>query len=196
MTHKGRVSPFGDPRIKACSQLPMAFRSVPRPSSPLGAKASTRCPFLLHTHARTFRIQRSEFRDQNSLLHPLNDGHFKPPRGQGNPRTVITIRQPKPRKTARPEPTDPQSFRPPSRTAPSRHPTDSRLPSASPEPPHKDGDPLPLHHIHYQVSESRGQTPETIWHPSSVLCHLSSAPVEANGIEPMTSCLQSRRSPN
>ncbi len=39
------VAPFGDPWIKACSQLPKAFRSVPRPSSPLGAKASTRCPY-------------------------------------------------------------------------------------------------------------------------------------------------------
>ena len=38
------VAPFGDPRITACSRLPKAFRSVPRPSSPLGAKASTRCP--------------------------------------------------------------------------------------------------------------------------------------------------------
>ena len=38
------VAPFGDPRIKACSRLPQACRSVPRPSSPLGAKASTRCP--------------------------------------------------------------------------------------------------------------------------------------------------------
>ena len=47
MTHKGRVSPFGYPRIKACSRLPVAFRSVPRPSSPLGAKASTRCPSTL-----------------------------------------------------------------------------------------------------------------------------------------------------
>ena len=44
MTLKGRVSPFGNPRIKACSQLPAAFRSVPRPSSPLGTKASTKCP--------------------------------------------------------------------------------------------------------------------------------------------------------
>ena len=41
---EGGVAPFGDPRIKACSRLPTAFRSVPRPSSPLGAKASTRCP--------------------------------------------------------------------------------------------------------------------------------------------------------
>ena len=38
------VAPFGNPRIKACSRLPKACRSVPRPSSPLGAKASTRCP--------------------------------------------------------------------------------------------------------------------------------------------------------
>lgn len=36
-----RVSPFGHLRIKACLQLPEAFRSLPRPSSPLCAKAST-----------------------------------------------------------------------------------------------------------------------------------------------------------
>ena len=41
---RGWVAPFGDPRIKARSRLPGACRSVPRPSSPLGAKASTRCP--------------------------------------------------------------------------------------------------------------------------------------------------------
>ena len=39
-----RVSPFGYPRIDACSQLPEAFRRLPRPSSALGAKASTPCP--------------------------------------------------------------------------------------------------------------------------------------------------------
>ena len=36
-----RVSPFGHPWIKACLRLPMAFRSLPRPSSALGAKAFT-----------------------------------------------------------------------------------------------------------------------------------------------------------
>ena len=41
----GWVAPFGYPRINACSRLPMAFRSVPRPSSPPGAKASTECPY-------------------------------------------------------------------------------------------------------------------------------------------------------
>ncbi len=40
----GGVAPFGYLRIKVCSQLPEAFRSVPRPSSPLSAKASTKCP--------------------------------------------------------------------------------------------------------------------------------------------------------
>ena len=38
------VSPFGNPWIKASSQLPTAYRSVARPSSPLSAKASTKCP--------------------------------------------------------------------------------------------------------------------------------------------------------
>ena len=42
----GWVAPFGDPGINDRSHLPRAFRSVPRPSSPLSAKASTRCPSL------------------------------------------------------------------------------------------------------------------------------------------------------
>jgi hypothetical protein len=37
------VSPFGNPWIKASSQLPTAYRSA-RPSSPLSAKASTEHP--------------------------------------------------------------------------------------------------------------------------------------------------------
>ena len=40
----GWVAPFGDPGINDCSHLPRAYRSVLRPSSPLSAKASTRCP--------------------------------------------------------------------------------------------------------------------------------------------------------
>jgi hypothetical protein len=42
--YPGRVSPFGYSRINACSQLPETFRRLPRPSSALGAKASTPCP--------------------------------------------------------------------------------------------------------------------------------------------------------
>ena len=35
------VAPFGNPGINACLRLPRAYRSLPRPSSPLCAKAST-----------------------------------------------------------------------------------------------------------------------------------------------------------
>ena len=42
-----RVSPFGNPRIDACTRLPEAYRSVPRPSSAFGAKASTVSPYYL-----------------------------------------------------------------------------------------------------------------------------------------------------
>jgi hypothetical protein len=42
------VSPFGDPRIEACVPLPGAYRSLPRPSSPPGAKASTAMPLVAY----------------------------------------------------------------------------------------------------------------------------------------------------
>ena len=40
-----RVSPFGCLRLNACLRLPVAFRSLPRPSSAVGARASTLCSF-------------------------------------------------------------------------------------------------------------------------------------------------------
>ena len=39
----GRVSPFGNLGIIACVPLPQAFRSLPRPSSPSCAQASSTC---------------------------------------------------------------------------------------------------------------------------------------------------------
>ena len=39
-----RVAPFGNPRIKGCLRLPGAYRSLPRPSSPPRAEASSMCP--------------------------------------------------------------------------------------------------------------------------------------------------------
>src|SRR3954469_12867374 len=55
--HTGGVSPFGHPRINDRSHLPAAFRSVPRPSSPLGAKASTERPCLTHHQTPNTRTQ-------------------------------------------------------------------------------------------------------------------------------------------
>ena len=42
------VPPFGNPRIEACVPLPGAYRSLPRPSSPPGAKASTAVPLVAY----------------------------------------------------------------------------------------------------------------------------------------------------
>jgi hypothetical protein len=61
---KGRVSPFGNPRIKGCSPLLAAYRSVLRPSSPLSAKAFTRCPYLALDPKPTRRAQRQGPEDQ------------------------------------------------------------------------------------------------------------------------------------
>ncbi len=66
----GWVAPFGDPRIHGRSPLPSAFRSVPRPSSPLGTKAFTRCPSLELAHAqpqaRASRAQMAAGRTQRA----------------------------------------------------------------------------------------------------------------------------------
>lgn len=51
-------------RIIACLQLPEAFRSLPRPSSPVGTKAFTVRPYLLHHIAKavtTSTIPQSPF---------------------------------------------------------------------------------------------------------------------------------------
>ena len=67
ITPKGWVSPFGNPRIKACSQLPVAYRSVLRPSSPLSAKASTKCPFALDCRVVAYRGKPRQHNASDSL---------------------------------------------------------------------------------------------------------------------------------
>jgi hypothetical protein len=68
---KGWVAPFGDLGITGRSPLPRAFRSVPRPSSPLGAKASTRCPSRARPRpAPRPRCARPENRDQRTEIRP------------------------------------------------------------------------------------------------------------------------------
>ena len=45
--HDGRrVAPFGNPGITACVRLPRDYRGLPRPSSPVRAKASTVRPYF------------------------------------------------------------------------------------------------------------------------------------------------------
>ena len=38
--YPAQVIPFGNLRVKACLPLSVAYRSLPRPSSPIGTKAS------------------------------------------------------------------------------------------------------------------------------------------------------------
>ena len=65
----GWVAPFGDPGITDRSHLPRAFRSVPRPSSPLSAKASTRCPSsLVHRSLPQKRPHHRRAQGQTPLL--------------------------------------------------------------------------------------------------------------------------------
>ena len=68
------VAPFGYPRIKACSRLPMAFRSVPRPSSPPGAKASTECPYRAPSQMRASRLATVNAHQARSL-HTMHRNH-------------------------------------------------------------------------------------------------------------------------
>ena len=79
VTITGWVSPFGYLRINAYSQLPTAFRSVSRPSSPLIAKASTKCSYhsldssscinnlSLYTHLNSVKSTRLFFSNKGIL---------------------------------------------------------------------------------------------------------------------------------
>ena len=67
-TPKGWVAPFGHLGINACSRLPQDFRSVPRPSSPPGAKASTRCPSHTQNPPRSRAASLHRTHPQGSVL--------------------------------------------------------------------------------------------------------------------------------
>ena len=69
------VAPFGHPWITACSRLPRASRSVPRPSSPPSAKASARCPSSARTQDNAAAGNTS-----NPRTAPTGAGHGPGPR--------------------------------------------------------------------------------------------------------------------
>jgi hypothetical protein len=63
-----RVAPFGNPGITACVRLPRDYRGLPRPSSPVRAKASTVRPYFawpdfLRPHSKA---RLSPFRDRRT----------------------------------------------------------------------------------------------------------------------------------
>jgi hypothetical protein len=85
-----RVAPFGHLRINARLQLPVAFRSLPRPSSSLRAKASTirsyllpiliflsrHVSYILHTLHNSLSITYSTLRVSTLLFSPALSMNF------------------------------------------------------------------------------------------------------------------------
>ena len=66
--NSGEVSPFGHPRLKACRQLPVAFRSQLRPSSVSYVKASFMCAWVTYCElAHSARIIILQFTFHNYL---------------------------------------------------------------------------------------------------------------------------------
>jgi hypothetical protein len=162
----GWVAPFGDPGINDRSHLPRAYRSVPRPSSPLSAKASTRCPY----YARS-RISRQRYPTNPPLTgtktNPANDAS----REDTLPQRQVNSSQPSARSCQL------RTETPASVTLSS--PCQRTLPKAT-----------RLRQTELPRSSRHATGPPPL-HTTSLR-----RMVEVNGIEPMTSCLQSRRSPN
>ena len=64
-----RVSPFGHLGITACVQLPQAYRSLPRPSSPLCTQASSTCFRSLDPYCWSSRARAIYSRCETILLY-------------------------------------------------------------------------------------------------------------------------------
>jgi len=83
-----RVAPFGDPGINDRSHLPLAYRSVPRPSSPLSAKASTRCPYLTLDRKNPSLAGASPTKQRRSRMKTLSSGSHRLPAVSDQPSAV------------------------------------------------------------------------------------------------------------
>jgi hypothetical protein len=180
----GWVAPFGNPGIADRAHLPRAFRSVLRPSSPLSAKASTRCPSHALSHAQRQRPAGYHKTDISAVA----------TRDAANSSPEDTCVAAGPRSTAA------------LGVCFSKHRHDgacSQAPDTTrshnsllynchqqhhrPPPPGR-GRPVSV----LAAAFSRGQRTD-----ASVVCFLFSViRMEVTGLEPATSCLQSRRSPS
>src|SRR6266436_1232890 len=202
----GWVAPFGDPGITDRSHLPRAFRSVPRPSSPLSAKASTRCPYLALDHRRfrcggttgsaretphTTAAHRAKTPALGAALLHLSLGATSLPRTQ-RPRMKTLLRTglaqarlapPDRRSSASPKGPDTGHRRRPSLSASVTSQLSLFTLQSTPASQSLRRCSLLRQNAHAPVVEVHR-------------CNTVAPMVEVNGIEPMTSCLQSRRSPN
>ena len=192
----GWVAPFGYPRINACSRLPVAFRSVPRPSSPPGAKASTECPSRAqprhgpgspdasrpctetsHTPSPVPTGNSAQPSARASLTHTL---HGAPERDTPSARS--DRRKATPKKRTRTDLIANEQRRTAHGSQPARTHRSLDLPRrrSNPHPPHR----TPRHaHRYARHGQARTREPRA-------------RRMETIGFEPMTPCLQSRCSPS
>ena len=169
----GWVAPFGDPGITDRSHLPRAFRSVPRPSSPLSAKASTRCPSsLVHRSLPQKRPRHRRAQGQTPLSR-------EPPMPRRSRMKTLLEQTPSLSNAGLSASVTSSTLSSPF-NQPRRRTRPRRLFYASPN---------ALAPTSIGASRRRSAGP--------VVSKASPSPVvEVNGLEPMTSCLQSRRSPS
>ena len=69
------IAPFGNLRINACLRLPEAYRSLPRPSSPVDTKAFIMCSCSLTTNIRHGLGRPPYIRCQSIIVIPLLKPH-------------------------------------------------------------------------------------------------------------------------
>ena len=65
-----RVAPFGHPGINACVPLPLAYRSLPRPSSPPCAQASPTCLLSLDYNTHSSKHNAYHYHDPHQTFQP------------------------------------------------------------------------------------------------------------------------------
>ena len=198
----GWVAPFGDPGITDRSHLPRAFRSVPRPSSPLSAKASTRCPYLALDHRRFPSRRNHRLRRGNAAHHRRAQGQNSIPAKAGThtqrPRmkTLLRIR-------AHSIATAPRvrlgHITTLSLSPFNQHPRRSQSCNAvrcfAKTPVAPPGETVFRLPAGGNRGCDRGAFQRSLAAPLGRRSGASPV-VEVNGFEPMTSCLQSRRSPS
>ncbi len=194
----GWVAPFGDPGITDRSHLPRAFRSVPRPSSPLSAKASTRCPYFAldrrHPSVQPrFCNHGCATRRRTTAAHrtktPMGQN---PKRRRSRMKTLLRTRIRHRCQNARP----PRSHHNSLSSLFNQHP-----PQVAPQRPRV----LFSEHPRGQHGRRRRRAAPGVGRDRASPREAGGEEaggrrarpvVEVNGIEPMTSCLQSRRSPS
>ena|GEM_PF-1312945 len=202
-----RVAPFGNPRINGCLHLPEAYRSLPRPSSLPRAKASALRPFMLDFY---FQLPTSTKSGAKVRPHDCPPAKATCPRRRGHrhPCVLLLARGWKPRfhqlawcalsKNHREHPLSRASLLWPTRLVlpTCETATASALQAALASLVCRTSDEAGDNGLRPPCPPAGCRPRLRFPHPRHLPRRLRAHLVENTGLEPVTSCLQSRRSPN